>query len=60
MGNNDKTRKMFDLKDIQNKPLLAKSITNLSYIKSDDFDERKGIAITIIEGILYGYYPEAR
>lgn len=47
MGNNDK-------------PLLAKSITNLSYIKSDDFDERKGIAITIIEVILYGYYPEAR
>lgn len=30
MGDNNKIRKKFDLKDIQNKPILVKNITNLS------------------------------
>lgn len=34
MGNSDKTRKRFDLKDIQNKSILAKSISNLSHNQS--------------------------
>lgn len=34
MENNDKNRKMFDLKDIRNKSVLSKSITKLSYNQS--------------------------